>query len=96
MVNQSPLGTVLPFVSTPIHLEENDRSKFQNDRNDMCVHSQVQERTNTKFFKYTSIFPFPSLFNGWLRSVPPMDPTKTICFTPMLLAARIVKDKNRQ
>lgn len=34
----------------------------------------------------TNIFPSPNLFNGLLRSVPPIDPTSTICFTPATLA----------
>lgn len=41
---------------------------------------------------HTKILPFPMLLRGWLTSVPPIDPTSTICFTPASLAAQIIKD----
>lgn len=34
------------------------------------------------------------LFKGWFTSVPPSDPTKTICFTPADLAAKMLKVKD--
>lgn len=37
----------------------------------------------------TRIFPFPKLFKGWFRSVPPIDPTNTICFTPAVFAVNM-------
>jgi len=45
---------------------------------------EVKEKT-----LLTSIFPLPKLFKGWLRSVPPIDPTNTMCFTPAALAVHI-------
>lgn len=33
------------------------------------------------------MLPFPMLFKGLFTSVPPIDPTSTICFTPTALAA---------
>ena len=43
--------------------------------------SEVKKKT-----LLTNIFPLPKLFKGLLRSVPPIDPTNTICFTPAALA----------
>lgn len=34
------------------------------------------------------MLPFPRLFNGWFGLVPPIEPTKIICFTPTALAAK--------
>jgi len=41
------------------------------------------------FLFHIKILPFPILFSMWFSSVPPMEPTMTICFTPASLARSI-------